>query len=69
MRPSDCSVDDRIVGALERTQGGNTKRFVLAHIFRITSDGDYSAHRRLWLYLAERMREELQAWGVTRPDR
>jgi hypothetical protein len=50
-------------------EGRHTKRFVLAHIFRITSDGDYAAHRRLWLYVVERMREDLQARGVTWPDR
>jgi hypothetical protein len=50
-------------------EGRHTKRFALAHLFRITSDGDYAAHRRLWLYLVERMSEDLQARGVTWPDR
>jgi hypothetical protein len=43
-------------------------RFVLVHIFRITSDADYIAHRRLWEFLTERMREDLSsAGGLTWP--
>lgn len=37
----------------------NDKRFALAHLFRITSEADYVAHRRLWDYLVERMRDDL----------
>lgn len=37
---------------------------VIAHVFRLTSDNDYSAHRRLWLFLIERMREDLELRGV-----
>lgn len=33
---------------------------ILLHLFRATSEGDYTAHRRLWGYLVERMKEDLQ---------
>ena len=39
--------------------GRPTKRFVLVHIFRLTSEADYIAHRRLWEFLVERMRDDL----------
>lgn len=44
------------------------KRFVLIHLFRITTPGDYQAHRRLWEYVVERMREDLQRRGVRWPE-
>lgn len=39
------------------------RRFVLAHLFRVTSESDYIAHRRLWEYLIERMRRDLEGRG------
>ncbi len=36
------------------------KPLLLLHLFHITSEGDYIAHRRLWNYLVERMKEDLQ---------
>jgi hypothetical protein len=51
---------------LERWPAG--RRFVLAHVFRIQSAGDYIAHRRLWSYLLERMEEDLtRRSGLQRP--
>lgn len=41
------------------------KRFVLAHVFRIVSANDYIAHRRLWEFLVERMRDDLDRHGVS----
>jgi hypothetical protein len=35
------------------------RRFVLAHVFRVQSAGDYIAHRRLWCFLLARMEEDL----------
>lgn len=35
------------------------KRFVLAHLFMVSSEFDYIAHRKLWEYLVERMRRDL----------
>jgi hypothetical protein len=32
------------------------KRFVLAHVFRIQSKGDYIAHRQLWSYVIDKMK-------------
>lgn len=46
---------------LKRSQ---PKRFVLAHVFRVASANDYIAHRRLWEFLVERMREDLDRRGV-----
>jgi hypothetical protein len=37
------------------------KRFVLAHVFRIQSAGDYIAPRQLWSYLVEKMRLGLES--------
>ena len=39
------------------------KRFVLAHLFMVSSEFDYVAHRRLWEYIVERMRRDLDARG------
>lgn len=44
------------------------KRLVLIHVFRIGSAGDYIAHRRLWGFLVERMREDLEPRGIAYPD-
>ena len=35
------------------------KRFVLLHLFRLTSGGDYLAHREMWTFLRDRMRADL----------
>jgi hypothetical protein len=45
------------------------KRFVLAHLFLVSSPRDYVSHIALWRYLVERMREDLARraeleWGV-----
>jgi hypothetical protein len=45
-----------------------SKRFVLVHIFRLASQGDYVAHRRLWAFLVERMREDLATSGCRWPE-
>lgn len=39
------------------------KRFVLAHLFMVSSESDYIAHRKLWEYLVERMRRDLDHRG------
>lgn len=39
------------------------KRFVLAHLFMVSSEADYIAHRRLWHYVVERMRRDLEHRG------
>jgi hypothetical protein len=45
------------------------KRFVLAHVFRLQSAGDYIAHRQLWSYLVEQMRSGLATErGLRYPD-
>lgn len=40
------------------------KRFVLLHLFRLTSSGDYIAHQRLWEFTRDRMREDLEHRGL-----
>jgi hypothetical protein len=35
------------------------KHFVLVHIYSIASGGDYIAHRRLWEFLVEKMKQDL----------
>lgn len=40
--------------------GAVEKRLILLHLFQVASEGDYIAHRRLWGYLVERMKEDLQ---------
>jgi hypothetical protein len=37
-------------------------------VFQIASAGDYIAHRRLWGFLVERMREDLERRGIRYPD-
>jgi hypothetical protein len=49
-------------------EGRPQKRFVLAHLFQVLSANDYVSHIRLWEYLVERMRSDLEArvglrWG------
>lgn len=39
------------------------RRFVLAHLFRVSSESDYIAHRRLWEYVVERMQRDLDHRG------
>jgi hypothetical protein len=39
------------------------KRFALAHLFMVSSEFDYIAHRKLWEYIVERMRNDLGARG------
>jgi hypothetical protein len=39
--------------------GLRDKRFVLLHLFRLTSRGDYLAHREMWAFLRDRMQEDL----------
>jgi len=46
-----------------------SKRFVLAHLFQVLSANDYVSHLRLWQYLVERMRYDLESRvGVRWPD-
>jgi len=45
-----------------------TKRFVLAHLFNLGSDGDYTAHRMLWDFLVTRMRDDLGEASVRWPE-
>ena len=37
-----------------------SKRLVLAHLFQIGASGDYASHRKLWAFICERMRLDLQ---------
>jgi hypothetical protein len=45
------------------------KRLVILHVYMLTSDADYIAHRKLWSFLVERMAQDLAANGVGRPER
>lgn len=45
-----------------------TKRFILDHLFKLGSDGDYIAHRMLWDFLVARMRDDLAGAGVRWAD-
>lgn len=40
------------------------KRLAIFHVSRVNSDADYIAHQRLWEFLVERMREDLEPRGV-----
>jgi hypothetical protein len=40
--------------------GLRDKRFVLLHLFRLTSRGDYLAHRALWTFVRDRMQADLK---------
>lgn len=40
------------------------KFFALVHLFEIHSPNDYIAHQRLWAFIVDRMREDLDALGV-----
>lgn len=44
------------------------KRFVLAHLFMVSSKSDYIAHRRLWDYVVDRMRADLDGRGCQWDD-
>jgi hypothetical protein len=41
----------------------NGKRFVLAHLFMVSSEFDYIAHRKLWEYIVSRMQRDLEHRG------
>ena len=44
------------------------KRFLIVHLFRLASEDDYIAHRRLWEFLVDRITEDLKASsGLERP--
>lgn len=49
--------------------GQPAKRLVILHVYMLSSDADYIAHRKLWSFLVERMTEDLTANGVSRPER
>jgi len=40
------------------------KFFILLHVFHIQSSGDYMAHRKLWDFTVDRMREDLKNQGI-----
>jgi hypothetical protein len=40
------------------------KRLAILHVFQLHSEADYIAHRRLWQFLVERMRADLEPRGV-----
>ncbi|OBF58325.1 hypothetical protein A5787_23515 [Mycobacterium sp. 852002-50816_SCH5313054-b] len=44
------------------------KRLVLIHLYMLDSDGDYSAHRKLWSFLVDQMEIDLKSIGISRPD-
>jgi hypothetical protein len=46
----------------------NARGGTIINVFRITSPGDYIAHRRLWGFLVERMRDNLERRGIAYPD-
>jgi hypothetical protein len=58
--------------------GLRDKRFVLIHLFYVSSAGDYVAHRKLWQFIVDEMREdrtlgqdwdaELWTYGPGAPD-
>ncbi len=48
--------------------GAIAKRLVIIHVFQIASAGDYIAHRRLWGFLVERMREDLERRRIRYSD-
>ena len=50
-------------------EGRPAKRFVLVHLFQVWSSNDYVSHLRLWEYLVERMRADLESrMDVRWPD-
>jgi hypothetical protein len=49
--------------------GTLAKRLVVLHVYMLSSDADYIAHRELWSFLVDRMTEDLMANGVGRPER
>lgn len=46
-----------------------SRRFLLIHVFHMSSDGDYIAHRRLWEHVRQRMIEDLGRRGLACPAR
>jgi hypothetical protein len=44
-----------------------TKHLVILHVYMLSSDSDYIAHRKLWSFVVERMTEDLAANGIGRP--
>jgi hypothetical protein len=49
--------------------GALTKRLVILHVYTLSSDADYIAHRKLWSFLVDRMAEDLASNDVGRPER
>jgi hypothetical protein len=49
--------------------GTLTKRLVILHVYMLSSNADYIAHRKLWSFLVDRMTEDLAANGIDRPER
>ncbi len=43
------------------------KRLVIIHLYMLTSEGDYMAHRKLWSFLVDRMEADLNLVGTRRP--
>ncbi|MCL4426649.1 MAG: hypothetical protein M1553_14695 [Firmicutes bacterium] len=41
------------------TEKRDPKHLLIVHVYRLSSKSDYIAHRRLWDYLIDRMREDL----------
>lgn len=48
--------------------GALDKRLVIIHLYMLTSEGDYMAHRKLWSFLLDRMDMDLNEVGICRPD-
>ena len=49
--------------------GALAKRLVILHVYMVSSNADYIAHRRLWSFLVDRITEDLAANGIGRPER
>ena len=49
---------------LLRSEQRPAKRFVIVHVFQVTSPGDYLSHRLLWDFMVERMTADLLAHGL-----
>ncbi|MGH3172064.1 MAG: hypothetical protein ACRDN0_40190, partial [Trebonia sp.] len=47
--------------------GALATRLVILHVYMLSSDADYIAHRKLWSFLVDRMTEDLAANAVSRP--
>ena len=48
--------------------GTLAKRLVILHVYMLSSNADYIAHRKLWSFLVDRMTEDLAANGIGRPE-